>query len=147
MATHDTHADRAHVPAQAPAHTTVERKHGIVQLWRERSAERKRARLVSARNRRIHATWLRATANRALDTDPLRRRREALLHYRAAAVRTELLELAVRLERAHDPDPECITLLHKLLAGPDSPLYNRHIPAAELHRTLRRIRAGLATHA
>jgi hypothetical protein len=148
MATQDTYSDRAHLPAEAPTRTTVERDRGVVQRWRERSARRKRARLVSARSRRVHAQWLRSTANRALDTDPLRRRREALLHYRAAAVRSELLELAAILERTYEPDPACMTALHELLAnGCDSPLYNQDIPAAELDKTLQRVRAGLATRA
>jgi hypothetical protein len=40
-----------------------------------------------------------------------------------------------------------MTLLQNLLANDtgNSPLYNRHIPAADLETTLRRIRAGLET--
>ena len=68
-------------------------------------------------------------------------------HYRAAAVRTQMLQIAATLERARDPDPECMTLLQNLLANDtgNSPLYNRHIPAPDLETTLRRIRAGLET--
>jgi hypothetical protein len=86
---------------------------------------------------------LRRTANRAHDPDPLRRHREALLQYRAAAVRTELLELAVILEHAHGPDRATVAALRDLLCnGCDSPLYNADIPAAELDEALQRIRAG-----
>jgi hypothetical protein len=49
--------------------------------------------------------WLRRTANRADEPHPIARRRQALLHYRVAAVRTELLEIAATLERTCDPDP------------------------------------------
>jgi hypothetical protein len=60
-----------------------------------------------------------------------------------------MVQIAATVERAHDPDPACITLLRNLLANDNgnSPLYNRHIPAGELAGTLRRIRAGLDTQA
>lgn len=148
MGTQDTYSEHLHVPAEAPTHTTVESDRAIIQRWRKHSAERKRARLVSARNRRVLAQWLRRTANRAHDPDPIRRRREALLHYRAAAVRTELLEIAAILEHAHNPDPACVKALHDLLAnGCDSPLYNANIHASELRGTLDYVRSGLRTHA
>jgi hypothetical protein len=67
-----------------------------------------------------------------------------LLHYRVAAVRTDLLELAAILERAHDPDPACLAALHELLAnGCDSPLYNADIHVSELHGTLHHLRTEL----
>jgi hypothetical protein len=67
-----------------------------------------------------------------------------LLHYRASAVRSELLELAAALERAYDPDPECVTALHDLLAHTaESPLYDPKIPFYVLETTLEHIRAGL----
>jgi hypothetical protein len=88
--------------------------------------------------------WLRRTASRARDTDPIRRRREALLHYRAAAVRADLLEIAAMLERSQTPDPTCVATLHKLLSnGCDSPLYNHRIPMSELQATLDHVRSGL----
>ena len=145
MPTPDTYPATTHLPGAAPTRTTVERDdRSIRERRRERSAERKRERFVSARSRRVHAQWLRRTASRTNDPDPIRRRREALLHYRAAAVRTDLLELAALLERAHEPDPTCIAELHNLLAnGHDSPLYNANIPVEELRTTIERVRAGL----
>lgn len=147
MATPDTSSERPYVPAEAQTPSTVERDRGIVQRWRKRSAEHKRARLVSPRNRRVLAQWLRRTARDANDRDPIRRRHDVLLHYRAAAVRTELLEIAALLERAHDPDPICVAALHQLLANGDSPLYHPGIPAAELRATLDYVRAELTRHA
>ena len=143
MATHNTQTTGGRVPIGAPADRAPAH---IIERWRERSAERQGRRLGSARSRRVHAQWLRRTANRANDPDPMRRRREALLHYRAAAVRSDLLELAAMLERTHHPDPACMAALHALLAnGCDSPLYNANIPVDELHTTIERVRAGLTS--
>jgi hypothetical protein len=142
MAAKKPHSERAQPPATAPIENTVGRGGGIVQHWRERSAQRKRARRVSARNRRVLAKWLRRTANHARATDSTL---EEPLHYRAAAVRTELLELAAILEHAHDPDPASVAALRDLLANRrGSPLYNPNIPAADLDEALQRIRTGLA---
>jgi hypothetical protein len=100
--------------------------------------------VVSPAARERIARQLRGTARLASDSDSIRRRHDVLLHYRAAAVRTELLEIAALLERAHDPDPACVVALRELLAnGCDSPLYNVAIPVAELHETLDRVRSGL----
>jgi hypothetical protein len=68
-----------------------------------------------------------------------------LLHYRAAAVRTDLLEIAALLEQANNPDPACITVLHHLLANDtaDSPLYNPETSFTELEAILAKVRAGL----
>jgi hypothetical protein len=144
MTTRPHPASFAHL---AHAHTAgaVERAPGILDRWQTRRAERKTARLISARNRRILATRLRRAANHAIDPDPVRRRHDVLLHYRAAAVRTDLLEIAALLERARDPDPECITVLQTLLANhtADSPLYNPHTPFAELEAILDKVRTGL----
>jgi hypothetical protein len=102
------------------------------------------ATLLSARNPKTLARWLRRTAKHTQQPHPLARRRETLLHYRVAAVRVDLLELAAILERAHDPDPASVTELHELLAnGCDSPLYNPDIHVSELHATLHYARAGL----
>jgi hypothetical protein len=142
MAANKPHSERVQRPAGAPMHDTVHGDGGIVQRWRKRSAERKRARLMSTRNRRVLAKRLRCTASRAHRTDSSVQRP---LHYRAAAVRTELLELAAILEHTHDPDPASVIALRDLLANAhDSPLYNPNIPAAELDEALQRIRAGLA---
>jgi hypothetical protein len=125
-------------------HTTTERRPAILDRWRERSAGRKQARLISGRNRRMLAQHLRRTAYLAVDRDPIRRRGDVLLHYRAAAVRTELLELAAALEWARSPDPNCIAALQALLANAaDSPLYNPAIHVSELFATLEYLRSGL----
>jgi hypothetical protein len=107
--------------------------------------ERRRER-TAARKRRVLARWLRRTANGRPEPDPVARRRQPLLHDRAAAVRSELLEIAVMLEHARDPDPHTITALRTLLAnGCDSPLYNPDIHVSELRATLHGVRGGLAT--
>ncbi len=148
MATQGTHPGNVHLPAETPTRSTVERgERGILERRRELNAERKRKRLVGARSRRRHARWLRGIANCANDPSPVRRHIEVLLHYRAAAVRTDLLELAAMLERAHEPDPACMAALHELLSdGRDSALYNPNIPVDELHATIEHVRAGLTSH-
>jgi hypothetical protein len=145
MATQDAYPQHIGVPADAHTPTTPTRLHGILERWRERTAERKHARLISAPNRRVLVNWLRLTAKHATDRDSIRRRHDVLLHYRAAAVRTDLLEIAALLEGTHDPDPACIAALHGLLANDngDSPLYNKNTPFTELQATLDNIRSGL----
>jgi hypothetical protein len=119
--------------------TAINTRVGILGRWRQHHAERKR---------RLLAQLLRRTANRAHDADPIRRRREALLHYRAAAVRTDLLEIAALLERTPTPNPACVATLHELLTnGCDSPLYNPNIDVSELRAALDLARAGLVTQA
>jgi hypothetical protein len=135
IATQDTYTSDAHPSGQALTDARVASGVGILERWRERSAERKRRTIVN---------WLRVIAKQAADRDPIRRRHDVLLHYRAAAVRTELLEIAALLERAHDPDPDCVAALHALLAHTrPSPLYNPNIPFPELQATLDHVRAGL----
>jgi hypothetical protein len=144
MATEDAYPDHLGLPADPQHPTTAERRPTILDRWRKRSAGRKQARLISPRNRRVLAQHLRRTAYLAVDRDPIRRRRDVLLHYRAAAVRSELLELAVALERARAPDPDCIAALQALLAnGADSPLYNADTHVSELLATLDYVRSGL----
>jgi hypothetical protein len=143
METQDTYSERATLPDTAPSPSIVESDRGIVLRWRKRHAERKRSRLVSPRNRRALAQWLRRTAKDANGRRPTPRH-DLLLHYRAAAVRTDLLEIAALLERAHDPDPACVAALHEMLASGDSPLYHPGVPAAELRATLDEVRAGLS---
>jgi hypothetical protein len=148
MATPDTYSERVSLPGDAGPQSSVDSDRGILRRWRERRAERKPVRLVSARNRRMLAQRLRRTAKDAHDRDPIRRRYDVLLHHRAAAVRTDLLEIAALLERTHDPDPASVAALHELLAnGCDSPLYNADIHISELRATLHGVRAGLATPA
>ena len=144
MAPDYTDRERVGRAGPAPIRTTLEPARAALERLRERSAERARARLVSERNRRMLARWLRRTAERALDRDPIRRRRDTLLHDRAAAVRTNLFEIAALLEHAYNADPICIERLHALLAnGHDSPLYNTNIPFSELEATLDYVRSGL----
>jgi hypothetical protein len=106
---------------------------------------RKRARRLSARERRILVPWLRRTANGPPDRDPVRRRREVLLCDRVAVARTDLLQIATLLERAHDPDPARVAALRDLLSdGCESPLYNTDVHPSELWATLYYVRSGLS---
>jgi len=66
-----------------------------------------------------------------------------LLRYRAAAVRTDLLEIAALLEHARDPDPACVTAIYELLANRDSPLYDPRVHVSELYATLYCVRVAL----
>jgi hypothetical protein len=115
----------------------------------ERRAARKQARLLSGRNRRRLVGWLRTICARGHEPDPIARRHSVLLHYRVAHSRTDMLWIAAALERTHNPDPACLTLLHNLLANPtgDSPLYNPHVPASQLEAILQELRDGLDTQA
>jgi hypothetical protein len=145
MATQPTHPASVAHPAHAQTADALERPPAILDRWQARRAERKKARLMSARNRRVLAKWLRRTANDAIDPNPIRRRYDVLLHYRAAAVRTDLLEIAALIERAGNPDPDCVAALRNLLANGDSPLYHPGVHVSELHETLSYIRTGLRT--
>jgi hypothetical protein len=143
MATQPTPPASVANRARARTAGALERAPGILDRWQARRAGRKQARLISARNRRVLAKWLRRTANHAIDPDPIRRRYDVLLHYRAAAVRTDLLEIAALIEHAHNPDPDCVAALRNLLANGDSPLYHPGVHASELHATLDYVRSGL----
>src|SRR5213078_4208756 len=103
MTTPDTHAHPLEQPAEVPTPRTISRPCRLVQRWRERHELRKRTRLVSPRSRRVLTQWLRRTAKHAIDRDPIRRRRDLLLHARVTAVRTDLLEVAALLEQVDDP--------------------------------------------
>jgi hypothetical protein len=139
MATQDTYSKQAHLPAEAPTGATVKSRVGILERRHQRRAERER---------RVIVQWLRRTARRSDEPHPFVRRRQALLHYRVAAVRTDLLEIAATLERAQDPDQACVATLRELLAnGCDSPLYNPDVHVSELRATLHGVRAGLVTNA
>ncbi len=138
MATQHRYTGHAYPPSRALADTPVKSRVGILERSRAYRAEHER---------RVIVQWLRRTASRAHDPDPIRRHREMLLRYRAAAVRTELLEIAAALERTHHPDASIIATLHELLAnGCDSPLYNPAIHISELHATLYGVRSRLVTH-
>jgi hypothetical protein len=142
MATKKQHSVPIHLSIEAPTPATVERAHGNLQRWRERSAERKRRRLVSARHCRALAHELRRTATPT--RPPSRFDIAPVLCDRVAAVRDELLDVVTALERGHDPDPGCVALIHELLRDGASPLYKPSVPAADLHAALRRAHAGLA---
>jgi hypothetical protein len=135
-ATTDTPSKWPRPAAEDPAPTTVERDRGIV----GRRLERSRARLVSPRNRRKLAQSLRRTAR---DANRTRQRYDLLLRDRAAAVRTDLIEIAARLEQAQDPDPARVAAVRELLTQGDSPLYHPGVPARELRATLDYVRSGL----
>lgn len=78
-----------------------------------------------------------ATAGRA-------RRYEVLLCARAAAVRSDLLEVAATLERVTNPDPSTLTTLRWLLTdGCTSPLFHPDVPMADLVATLEMVQAEL----
>jgi hypothetical protein len=143
MATQPTLPASGADPARAHTGGALERAPGILDRWHARRAARKRARLISAHNRRVLAKWLRRTANHAIDPDPIRRRHDVLLHYRAAAVRTDLLEIAALIEHADNPDADCVAALRNLLANGDSPLYHPGVHVSELHATLDYVRSGL----
>ena len=126
MATQHTYTGPAYPPSRAPTDTPLKGRVGILERWRAYSAERER---------RVLVQWLRRTANRTPDPDPIRRRCDPLLHYRAAAVRTDLLEIAAALERTHNPDPAIVAILNRLAADePVEPadrlpgLPGRHLP-------------------
>jgi len=137
--------DSVHVgPLNQQAADAAELGRDYLDRWRERRTIQKRTRLVSPRNRRVLARCLRTIAKHANDRDAIRRRRDVLLHYRAATVRPELLEIAAQIERMDDPDPDCVAALHDLLAHTgDSPLYDPKVPFSELEAILDEIRWGL----
>jgi hypothetical protein len=141
MATQDTYSGAVDLAGEAPAPTTIERRYGHFGRSRERSAERKRRRLVSARHRRALAHGLRRTA--ASTQPPTRFDICPILLDRVAPLRPELLQIATALEQTHDPDPTSVALIHELLRDGCSPLYNPSVPAADLRAALRRARAGL----
>jgi hypothetical protein len=64
---------------------------------------------------------------------------------RVAGVRYELLLLADALEHSSDPDPGGVTLIGELLTRGCSPLYDANVPVADLHATLARASAQLAS--
>jgi hypothetical protein len=135
MTSQHKHTGHPHQPTPPPTGTTTRSGRGARAWWRQRRAERRR---------RVIVQWLRRTADRTEEPDPIARRRQPLLHYRVAAVRTELLETAAALERAQNPAPASVETLRELLANAcDSPLYNPDIHVSELHATLHHVRAGL----
>jgi hypothetical protein len=124
MAAQDPHAAGLRQSIQAPSPIAVGGGDGIRERSRRRRVERRR---------RVIVRWLRRTAT-STDSHPLARCRQALLHYRVAAVRTDLLEIAATLDTAHHTDPVSLATLHDLLAnGCDSPLYKPDIHISELH--------------
>jgi hypothetical protein len=105
----------------------------IVARWRALAAERSQRRLVSVRTRRSLA----ASARRAATRGPARSPYTVLLEDRVAAVRLELLELALILEHADHRDASWVFAIKKLLTdGCESPLYNRDIHMSELRAAL-----------
>jgi hypothetical protein len=140
MGSPDTHSERPREQAEPPTPTPREPDRGIIGRWRQRRVELELARLLRPRHRRALADRLRRAAR---DANGKRGGLDVLLHYRAAAVRTELLEIAALLEQATDPDPTCVKEIHELLANGDSPLYHPGAHVSELYATLYYVRAGL----
>jgi hypothetical protein len=101
------------------------------------AAHRHQPTRVKDRIRQKVVASLRRAASRAAAPPPPGRFRVVLLNDRVAGVREELLDLAARLERAADPNPEAVSTLWRLLTdGCGSPLYNRSIHPSELAATL-----------
>jgi hypothetical protein len=137
MTSPDTYSERLHPCAQ------MRRNNGPTRLGScppVTLTPRLQAHLVSARNGRVPAQWVRRTASHAVGPDPIRRRRDALLHYLAVALRTDLLQVAATLQHAYDP-ARIAGLRNVLSSGSDSPLYTPGIHASEPKATL--LRAGL----
>lgn len=92
---------------------------------------------MSPRTRRRLVASLRNLASREAPRGGTRRRFEVLLHDRVALVRADLLEIAALLEQAPDPEPWCVTELHRLLTdGCESPLFNRDVHPSELQASI-----------
>jgi hypothetical protein len=101
-------------------------------------------RALSSRRRRALVAELSRVASAAPSPDSLRRRFDVLLHDRVREVRGDLLEIALLLAVADDPDPECAAELRRLVRdGCDSPLYNPEVHPSELRATLHYIRSRL----
>ena len=106
---------------------------GPLARWRARAAERHGQRLLAARQRRRLASSLRRAANCVATPS----RHTVLIPDRVAAVRDELLELALILEHSGALDASWVLAVHKLLTdGCKSPLYNSEIHISELRATL-----------
>src|SRR5690349_5118137 len=96
-----------------------------VDSFSQRTSPPSRAGRVSPRTLRRLVASLRKLASVESPRGGTRRRFEVLLPDRVAFVRTDLLEIAELLEQSPDPDPRCVTELHRLLTdGCESPLFN-----------------------
>jgi hypothetical protein len=108
------------------------------------AAPRRPGRAPGVRRLSRAARQLRRIAEAREERDPLRRRSVLLRADRVAAVRAELLELALLVELAKAIDPDCWRELNRLLtSGCDSPLYNPEIHMSELRATLFFLRSRL----
>jgi hypothetical protein len=138
------HTDPDQPPSQAPSTAAARPRRGdIARRWRDWRERRKLAAPVSPRSRRTLARQLRRTAEDVRNPRSRGPTHRLVLHYRVAAVRSDLLEIAALLEHAHDPDPECLTALRDLLRDAASPLYDPAVDPAQLSATLDHARAGL----
>jgi hypothetical protein len=122
--------------ASAPTTRTAESatdQPAVVARWRARATERRRSRLVSARNRRRLVGSLR----RAASYGPERRRPSVVLVDRVEMVGAQLLELADLLQASYDPDPSWVAEIQDLVTdGCGSPLFNSNVHISELLATL-----------
>lgn len=130
-------------PQEARGGSDARRRLGIVRSWRAGRERRRRARLVSERERRSVAQGMRRVCRAAADQEP-GVTWSVLLRSRAVRLRSELLEVAALLERAEDPDWASVAALRELLRdGGTSPLYNPAVDPLRLEVILDCARAGL----
>lgn len=84
-----------------------------------------------------------ASVRRAATYESAGSRYTVMLQDRVAAVRDELLEIALMLEHADDLDPSWVVTVRRLMTdGCASPLFNRDIHISELLATLFYLRRG-----
>ena len=124
--------------------------HEVDSLSQRPSARSRAGRVsrVSRRTQRRLVASLRRLASREPPRSGTRRRFEVLLHDRVALVRDDLLEIAELLERAPDPEPWCVTELHRLLTdGCESPLFNPAVHPSELRASIYYLHSSLAAGA
>jgi hypothetical protein len=118
------------------------RRYGAVRSWWTGRKRRRRARLVTVRQRRALAQEMRAVCRAAARDAP--DTWKVLLRARAMRYRSDLLEVAALLEQAEHPDWACVAALRELLRdGRTSPLYNPAVDPRHLGVILGRARAGL----
>jgi hypothetical protein len=118
---------------------------GITRGLKSRRGRRRGARLVRDRQVRRLVCSLHFVAKRGAGVGI--GRRELVLIGRAAAVRTELLQIAALLHQTRAADPEVVRELNVLVSHAcDSPLYNEDVHISELYATvdhaLRRLTAS-----
>jgi hypothetical protein len=113
-----------------------------------RTSPPSRAGRVSPRTPRRLVASLRKLASREPPRGGTRRRFEVLLHERVALVRADLLEIAELLAQATNPEPWCVTELHRLLTdGCESGLLNPDVHPSELRASVYYVHSRLTAGA